>query len=288
MAELTVIIPSYNMQEGALKAINSVLDQNMDVEIILVDDCSAPPITLPSSLLSAINIRVFHLPENSGPAHARNIGVQSSTTPWISFLDSDDVLLPNTLSKRLQFAITNDAITPENELHLYGCGWLEHNRKDKIWSSRIPRPATTKQQMASGCWYCPGSCIIAKRGLFLEHSFDEKIRRLEDYDLGLRLGLAGVKLSIDPVSGVKIVPNGAANAKIIDDCVTYILSKYNKLQKTDRDLWSIMSAYMLLEQSSAHFRESNFLTAAKYLLKSFLHVPRVTRHLSPGWTYKEN
>lgn len=80
---LSVVIPAYNRDLS--RSIASVA-LSTGIEIIVVDDCSQPPVSVPQ----AENIRLIRLENNSGPGHARNIGIEAAQGLYIAFLDSDD------------------------------------------------------------------------------------------------------------------------------------------------------------------------------------------------------
>lgn len=90
---LSVIIPFYNAEKTLKNAIESVLKQNMNehIEIILVDDGSKD-----NSVNIAIEYEVLYKnvklikTKNQGVSHARNMGLNFSTSEYIMFLDADD------------------------------------------------------------------------------------------------------------------------------------------------------------------------------------------------------
>ena len=89
---LTIIIPTYNRPQLLLKAVESALAQPIDnFEVIVVDDRSSQPINLPEDP----RLRIIRLEQNKGGAAARNIGVKAARGHWITFLDDDDLLLPD-------------------------------------------------------------------------------------------------------------------------------------------------------------------------------------------------
>ena len=45
------------------------------------------------------NVKIFTLSKNSGPSVARNIGIKKAKGKYLYFLDSDDTIEANTLSK---------------------------------------------------------------------------------------------------------------------------------------------------------------------------------------------
>uniref|UniRef100_UPI0040299F99 glycosyltransferase family 2 protein n=1 Tax=Prevotella sp. TaxID=59823 RepID=UPI0040299F99 len=95
---LTVIIPVYKTVATLDRCVESVLSQADGCEIILVDDGS------PDSCGDLCDrwagrsdrISVVHQP-NRGLSAARNSGIARSHAPYVTFVDSDDVLHPHTL-----------------------------------------------------------------------------------------------------------------------------------------------------------------------------------------------
>lgn len=99
---ISIIIPVYNAESYIKKTIQSVLNQTYrPVEIIVVDDGSTDQ--------SAENIRQFQQPEvkyhfqsNLGAASARNRGIELAKGEYLSFLDADDLWLPNKLELQMR------------------------------------------------------------------------------------------------------------------------------------------------------------------------------------------
>lgn len=106
MTPLTVIIPVYNSISTLERCVNSVLAQEPDdIEIILVDDGSSDGSSVLCDTFSKKDsrIRVIHR-ENGGLSAARNTGIAAAQGTWISFVDSDDALAPDTLKGNLDYA----------------------------------------------------------------------------------------------------------------------------------------------------------------------------------------
>jgi len=91
MALLTVIIPMFNSARSIGKAIETAQRFN-DVEIICVDDASQDDSVRAVERLfsSHPSLRLVRHTQNRGVGAARNTGISSSTSTWITFLDSDD------------------------------------------------------------------------------------------------------------------------------------------------------------------------------------------------------
>lgn len=91
--ESTIIVPAYNRGDIISETLNSLLNQTKPFhEVIVVDDGSSDN-THETLKKYGDSIRVVHSP-NRGVQHARNIGASLATTEWITFCDSDDILMP--------------------------------------------------------------------------------------------------------------------------------------------------------------------------------------------------
>lgn len=100
---ISVIIPAYNAQRYLRQALESVLSQcGVEIEVVVVDDGStdATPDIVAEYVSHDIRVRLLRR-ENGGLGAARNSGVNASVGEWVTFLDSDDVLLPDALAALL-------------------------------------------------------------------------------------------------------------------------------------------------------------------------------------------
>ncbi len=97
---VSVIIPVYNVERYLRECVESVLSQTFrDFEIILVDDESPDgcPKICDDYAAADPRIRVIHK-KNGGLGFARNSGLDVARGLYVCFLDSDDVIDPQTLS----------------------------------------------------------------------------------------------------------------------------------------------------------------------------------------------
>ncbi|MBQ3972123.1 MAG: glycosyltransferase [Selenomonadaceae bacterium] len=101
MAEISVIVPVYNVEKYLEACVQSIWAQDFkDFEIILVEDGSTDgSLALCRRLQedSGGRIRLLEHPKNRGPSAARNTGMDAATGKYITFVDSDDMLCPNAL-----------------------------------------------------------------------------------------------------------------------------------------------------------------------------------------------
>ena len=103
---LSIIVPVYNVRPYLEKCVQSLLDQDLDLdeyEVILVDDGSTDG---GGELCDRIqmenaNIRVIHQ-ANQGLSAARNTGLSAANGKYIQFVDSDDWIESRVLKGLLQ------------------------------------------------------------------------------------------------------------------------------------------------------------------------------------------
>lgn len=295
MEEITVIIPCYNMPDKVVMAIQSALVQECNLRVVVVDDGSTPALKLPIEIDSNPNFKILRHKQNKGAAAARSTGVSGCKTPWITFLDADDLMIENTLQKRLEAAqnyFDDNGSLSVKEIGaktIFSCGWRELDAAGKPRFLRTPKPASTAEEFASGCWWNPGSTTLGRKEVFENFGFktDQDIRRLEDFDWSIRFGMGGGRLVIYKGVGVVVKPSLRAELGAIENSVSTIRGFYQPLASTHPFLWKRINAYLELELFTSKMRFKKYWEASTHLLRSYLFKPRIKRHLSPGWNYKK-
>lgn len=94
--KISIVSTVYNTGPFLEQAVRSILAQTFsDFELLLIDDGSSDGSGPLCDVLAAQDerIRVFHQP-NSGPASARNKGLDNARGAYIGFVDSDDLIEP--------------------------------------------------------------------------------------------------------------------------------------------------------------------------------------------------
>jgi glycosyltransferase involved in cell wall biosynthesis len=282
MALLSVVIPVFRRQRLAERAIRSVLEQDVSLEIIVVDDGSPEPFALPPTL-AVPSARVVRHETNRGAAAARNTGMAHASGTWLTFLDSDDAMLPDTLGNRLRFAQEHASRHPDR-LTIYGSAFVDVHESGKPVRVRVPRATQRTSDFASGCWFCPGSCVLLKRQPFLDRVGlqTESLRRLEDLDWFLRAGLAGAELIVDPNVAASISRGTPPSVTVVAEAVSQIIRLWQDAF-LPAPVRRRLKAYLELELAAAFLRDGNLVAAVGRLAHSFLLRPRLSLHLSPGW-----
>jgi glycosyltransferase involved in cell wall biosynthesis len=104
---VSAIVPVKNRADLLPRAVHSVLNQSHTMlEAIVVDDDSTDDTWMVATSLAAEDPRVVPLRNTGrrGAQGARNTGIRAARGEWISFLDSDDYWLPNSVQVRIAAA----------------------------------------------------------------------------------------------------------------------------------------------------------------------------------------
>ncbi len=100
---VSIVTPFFNTSSMFHETAASVFGQSLQQwEWIIVNDAStdaASRALLDDYRSRDVRITVIDLPVNRGPSAARNTGVRAARTPFVAFLDSDDLLEPTALEK---------------------------------------------------------------------------------------------------------------------------------------------------------------------------------------------
>lgn len=95
MSQISIILPTYNVEQYIARALESCINQTFkDIEIIVVDDCgNDKSIDIAKEYASKDDrIKIIYNEENLKLLRARYEGAKVATSPYIMFLDSDDYL----------------------------------------------------------------------------------------------------------------------------------------------------------------------------------------------------
>jgi len=180
---VSVVIAVRDRHRQLPEAVDSVLTQTgVDVEVVVVNDGSTDGTAEVADGLAAQhdNVRVVHQ-ANAGPSAARNTGVALTTGRWLTFLDSDDLMMPGRLAAQV---IELQRLGPRSvvmgEEHI------------EIADGVVPPPSITAQlTQPRPHWYT--MTMMTTRSVFDDvGGFNESLRIGEDTELLFRMGRKGV------------------------------------------------------------------------------------------------
>jgi len=183
MGKVSVVIPVYNREKTMVRAVDSVFEQSIKPEEIIVVNDGSTDGTADVIKDYGNKIIGINLPINSGPSAARNEGVRHAKSDWIAFLDSDDCWEKDKLKSQKEFIdrypfyqiMQSEEVWIRNGKRVNPC--RHHEKKSGwIWEPSLHR-----------CLISP-SGVMLRKSLFERHGgFDEHLPVCEDYDLWLKI-----------------------------------------------------------------------------------------------------
>lgn len=136
---VSIVVATYRRDEVLRNALYSLANQSYsNIEIILVDDNDKEEWNERVEVVSeefkkaypSIVFRKIVNHPNQGSAQTRNIGIAASNGKYITFLDDDDIYLPEKTKKQVIFMEENGLDYSITDLHLY-------NENDKLIDKRL-------------------------------------------------------------------------------------------------------------------------------------------------------
>lgn len=186
---ITAIVTHYNRPDFVYDAVLSVRNQTVmpNAEILVVDDCSRPENR--EKLKGLENIAtILTMPRNSGVAAARNFGAQQAKGQWLTFLDDDDLFLPD---KRVRQILYLEAY-PQVKALGGGLTMVTPEGREEYWGDKHTRRLTVADALIYTA--SMAQSLMIRHDVFLElGGFDASLRYLEDYEFGIRLLASGAE-----------------------------------------------------------------------------------------------
>ena len=109
MNKLSIIVPVYNGEKTIKRTIDSLLNQTVEVDIIVINDGSNDNTEKIVLDLKKDNGNIYYYyKDNSGISDTRNLGIEKVNTEFFGFLDSDDYVKSDMAEKMLDAIKDND------------------------------------------------------------------------------------------------------------------------------------------------------------------------------------
>lgn len=183
---ISIVTPTRNRLDVLSRAVQSVLNQTTtNFEYLIVDDRSSDGTAESIQSLAEPRIKYVRLTNGQGGNAARNVGIERSRAPIVTFLDSDDVFLPN----RLEHTLARFGSNPE--LSLMISSFLTNkdgrNRPSINRENFLPAPILERALICQTVFIAGSAITVRREALLAAGSFDPEIYRFQDRELLLRL-----------------------------------------------------------------------------------------------------
>ncbi len=202
MADISVVIPTYNRLDTLQHVIPTLLAQDLPrerFELLICDSNSNDGTAeyLASVRADAPNVR--HLPgPYTGRAMARNAGIAAASGAVVLFNDSDILASPDLLSQHLRHH--------EERRGIAVVGWEVQVKDLEEYAFKRDHPderghlhPPTRKKL-SWLYFLTGNASVRREDLLRVGSFDESFTGYghEDLELGYRLQHAGIEILYEP------------------------------------------------------------------------------------------
>jgi len=222
MSRISVIIPTYNRGEMVTRCVRSALaTEYPELEVIVVDDCSPDDTRerIAAEFGADGRVRYLRNERNSFQAVSRNRGAAAATGDYLLFMDDDNVMHPDILTKLLAVF----ARYPKAGLVAPMAVHQRAGDEDLIWSlgssfsrwTSMPRDfhpnlplarleealSSASDREALPTTYYPNGFMVKREAFAAVGGFDEEfVQIFEESDFGWRVMEAGYEGYVAPAA----------------------------------------------------------------------------------------
>ena len=272
---VSVIIPVYKPNvEYLAECVDSLLHQTYKnwEAIFVIDDVVTPCDPTLSYLDSRSDnrIKIIGRTEKYSPANARNIGIYKARGEFITFLDCDDIYLPNKIMREVKFLQENPQLDWcwSYTIHFDGKKEMMYT---EAWDN--PRPETMLPFQSFMIRKSLADKISCKYG----YVFDESLHQIDDYDLYLRIkeySYSGIK---EPLVRYRVHTAGLTSGSNWGN-VTKLQIKINIKHRNYKNAISLSSLYAT---NSIRIFLRNYKNIIESKIRKYIMAHRIALQVEP-------
>lgn len=218
---VSVIMPAFNAEQFIAQAIESVLRQDVSLELIIVDDASTDKTEKISQQYTA-DARVTYIRNavNQGVAESRNIAVRNARGIYVAFLDADDWWQEGKLKKQIELIEKKAAV-----LCYTGRGLYSNSGEALKKEIHVKESLTYQQLLHNNAIACSSVLMRREAAIAIPMSHDEYH---EDYMVWLKcLEQYGTAYGIDePLLCYRMSNNGKSRNHLKSIRMTYGMHRH--------------------------------------------------------------
>lgn len=175
---VSIVIPIFNNIKFIKQCLDSCFSQTYKhFEVILIDDCSSDDIYKETK---KYNLTYIRNDKNMGPSYSRNVGIKIAKGDFVSFIDSDDIMMPRKLELSVPHLKGSVGMTCGNyKVLLNRLRLLPEFYSSKI---RVDTNLLMRQNFVAS-----GSTTVRKDVFERVGLFNEDYWVAEDYDMWVRI-----------------------------------------------------------------------------------------------------
>ncbi len=197
---VTTIIPTYNRRELVTQSVLSVLRQTYEqIHCLVVDNGSSDGTAEALRAIGDKRVSVLIEDQPLGAAGARNVGIAATETPWVAFLDNDDLWAPTKVQAQMDALAAHPGAAWSTTGSAHVSETLEVLPGGRLFPER-PRSGNGKAELVvesnelldllkrDNVLPGGGSAVLVSRELLrAAGGFHDDVPGCEDWDLWVRL-----------------------------------------------------------------------------------------------------
>lgn len=206
--DVAIIVPTRNRRHLLPQALESVFAQTYsNFEVIVVDDGSEDDTAAYLATISDRRLKWQRLGGWRGANLARNLAVELSRAPILSFLDSDDCYRPERLARVLEFF----SRYPDVDIRISSFASVTGSARTELTNPNAIFTADQLERYLIGyCLFLGGSGISMRKQAFIEvGGFDPTMPRMQDRELLLRAARTRGCASVADIDWIKSATRGS-------------------------------------------------------------------------------
>jgi len=262
---VTVVMPTFNNAGDIQAALNSLCEQSFtDFSVVVVDNGStdATEATV-RPFAERLDLSYIREIRALGPAAARNIGISSTDSELVAFLDADDYWLPEKLMVSVR-AMTDGADVSHHDVfkeYSNSAFRFRHSRSRQLASPVL------QDLFINGNAIFTSSVTIRRELLKVVSGFEEseEFKSIEDFDLWLRVARLTNKFTYIPKALSVYRISEASHSDDLEGAINglnAVYGRYSKVLGVERysDLPHWFSDY-LFAKCKSHKKYSEILSS---------------------------
>lgn len=281
---VAVVIPTFNRAGLLPRAVDSALAQTAvaQCDIIVVDDGSSDDTP---KVAARYGDRIRYVRQaNAGLAAARNAGIAATTSEFIAFLDDDDLLMPDSVERRLV------AFARWPEVALVAGGVADRGEDGTVRPRALPAvpldaPFDFVPRLLEGNFLTVPAVMIRRAATARVGVFRHGLRRAEDYEMWGRIATCGPGVVLAATLAEIAVDAPERLSHNAPAMMAAILQAHRLLhgvmeRPAHRAAWHRGLVRRLATARDLHYRSGSYSTAAGYGVQVLWHAPG-----RPAWEW---
>lgn len=200
---ISVVVPTYNAGPYIAECLTSIIAQEVDrLEVVVVDDGSSDDTAaIVTKYTQNTAVRYVRRTHSGNVGLTRNVGASCTHSPFVTFFDADDVMLPGKLRTQLAYLEDNvnvDAVFVDyrnfsdkgdcSETHFETCVNVTSDTRlcrgvrEVVFGAGIANRFLITENFASG-----GSPLFRRTAFDRIGGFDNRLSTCEDFDIAYRV-----------------------------------------------------------------------------------------------------